>query len=90
MRPDAWCFREEGGVDIPRSPARLSRQVDGLAQEVLTIRVTESLVTRWKVPTDVTERRRAEHGVGDGVEQDVGVGVPVQPLIVRDLDAAED
>ena len=39
---------------------------------------------------DVAQGRRAQHGVGDGVQEHVGVGVPVQPLFKRNLDPAQN
>ena len=90
MRPDARRFREEGGVDIPRNPARLSCQTGDLAQQMLAVSVSEALVAGREVLADITERGRAEDRVGDGVEQHIGDRMPRQPPIVRNLDATED
>ena len=90
MRPDTRRLREEGGVDILGRPPRLLHEADDLAQQNLTVSVSEALVGGGEMLADVTQRGRAEECVGDGVEQDVGVRMPVQPPIVRDLDAAED
>src|SRR5215207_9466584 len=90
MRSDARRFREDSGVDIPGNPTRLPCQAVDLAQQMLAVSVSEALVGGWEVLADVTERRRAEDRVGDGVEQHIGVRMPCQPPIVRDLDAAED
>ena len=38
---------------------------------------------------DVAVGQRAENGVGDGVRQNVGVGMAFEPVAVRDGDAAE-
>ena len=84
MRRHAWRFGEDGGVDIPRRPARLPSQADGLAQQFLAIGVTEALVGGRKMLADVPQRGRAEHRVGDGVEEDIGVGMSDQPAIVRE------
>src|SRR5215211_97157 len=90
MRSDAWRFREEGGVDIPGNPARLSCQADDFAQQMLAVGIPEALVAGREVLADIAERRRAENRVGDGVEQHIGVRMPLQSPVVRDLDAAED
>src|SRR5215207_8069585 len=90
MRSDARRFREDSGVDIPGNPTRLPCQAGDLAQQMLAVSVSEALIGGREVLADVTERRRAEDGVGDGVEQHIGVRMPFQPPIVRDLDAAED
>ena len=54
--------------------------------------VTSTLVTGpgTHFPPEVAETRGPEHGVDDGVRDDVRVGMPVEPLLVLDLDAAED
>ena len=90
MRPDTRRLREEGGVDIPRRPPRLPHEADDLAQQNLTVGVAEALVGGGEMLTDVTQGGRAEECVDDGMEQDIGVGMPVQPPVVRDLDAAEN
>ena len=39
---------------------------------------------------DVAQRRRAQKRIDDGVEQDVGVGMPPQPHLARYLHPAQD
>src|SRR5215208_3441919 len=90
MRPDARRFSEESGVDIPGNPARLPHQADNLTQQTLTISVSEALVGGREVLPDVAQCGRAEDRVSDRMEQNVGVGMPFQTLIVRDLDATEE
>ena len=43
-----------------------------------------------KEPTEIAEPGRTEDRVGDRVEDDVAVGVAVEPRRPGDLDAAED
>src|ERR687898_2044345 len=57
---------------------------------MLAVSVAETLLGGREMLADVAQRGRTEDRVGDGVEQDIGVGMPVQPPIVRDLDPAED
>jgi hypothetical protein len=39
---------------------------------------------------NVTQRRRPDQGIADGVQQHIGIGVAVEAAIVRNLDAADD
>ena len=39
---------------------------------------------------DITLTKRAEHGIANGVHEHVGIGMAVEPGVVRDLHAAED
>ena len=77
MRRHARRFGKDGGIHIPRRPARLSRQTDGFAQQKLAVGVTEALIGRREVLADVTQRGRTEDGVGDGVEQHVGIRMSI-------------
>ena len=43
-----------------------------------------------KEAANVRLAKRAEHGVADGVQQDIGVRMPVEPLGVGNVDAAEN
>ena len=43
-----------------------------------------------KQPADVARRGRAEHRVGHGMADDVGIRVAVRPEIERNRDTAED
>jgi hypothetical protein len=43
-----------------------------------------------EVLPDIPERGRPEQGVGNGVQENIGVGVAVQARLVRNLNAAEN
>jgi hypothetical protein len=43
-----------------------------------------------KQAADVTQAGRAKQGIGDRVQQHIGVRMTEQPLMVRNLDAAEN
>ena len=61
-----------------------------LAQERQRVRVLVRGVAVGEVLADVAQPGGAEERVHDGVREDVGVGVPKEAAVVRDLDAAED
>src|SRR5205085_1416545 len=58
-------------------------------QQVQAGDVTPALVGRRKVRADVAQARRAEHGVHNRVQQHIGVRMPLEAALVRDLDAAQ-
>ena len=74
------------GVDEP--PAEGGDALVGLPQQVER-RARRGLVGVREGAADVAQRQRAERRVDQGVADDVGVGVAVQPARVRDLDAAQ-
>jgi hypothetical protein len=89
VRSDTWRFGEEGGVDIGGHPADFSYQPDTLAQEFLTVGISKALIVWWKVLANIAQRGRAEDGVGDSVEEDVGIGVPLESPLVWDFHPTE-
>ena len=58
---------------------RASREFPGVPQEDQAVAALPAGVGIGEVHPDVAQRRRSENGVGDGVRQHVGVGVPFQP-----------
>jgi hypothetical protein len=68
---------------VPDQLARLAQQLDGVGVPVALIGV-------GKVVADVLETGGAQQGVGDCVGEHVGVGVTEEPVLGRDLHAAED
>jgi hypothetical protein len=67
--------------------------VDGLdreRQEVEAAGACPSVVGGREEDPDVAKGGRSEQGVNDGVDQDIGVGVPDEAAVVGDGDAAED
>ena len=86
VRPDRRLVRAELrllGVDDHVAVDRLASPrrdpVDDLGQQPRAVRVAPCGVGVGIVLADVAQRRRAEQGVGHGVADDVGVGVPDQP-----------
>jgi hypothetical protein len=63
---------------------------DDGAQEVAAVRPLVAFIGVREMPADVAQRGGAKQRVADGVQQHVGVRVPVEPLVVRDLHAADD
>src|SRR5687768_3752184 len=81
---------DDGRIDVYYPVAVAGQQRRHLAQQSPAV---DALVTRIAVGemrTDIAQRRGAEQRVAQRMDQHVGVGVPGQSLVVRDLDAADD
>ena len=77
-------------VDVDDRRSRASREHrDDLAQQLDRVGVAPALVGVGEVLADVAEAGGAEQRVDHRVGEHVGVGVPVEAALVRDLDAAE-
>jgi hypothetical protein len=43
-----------------------------------------------KVPPDIPECRRTQKSIGDGMEEQIGVGMSLEAAIMRDIHSADD
>lgn len=87
---DPRRLRDHGRIDVADAPAGLAHGSHRPAHQRTAIGAAPAFVAVRKQAADVAERRRAEKGVGDGVQQRVGIRMAEQPGIVRNIDAAED
>ena len=62
----------------------------GFAQQGARVGTLELRIGVGEMAADIAQGRRTEDGVGDRVQQHVGVGVAQQAQVVRDLHAADD
>jgi hypothetical protein len=44
----------------------------------------------WKMFSDIARPERAKNGVSDGVGKNIGIGMPLEPALVWNFDAAEN
>ena len=82
----AWMIRSQL---TGRQPA-VADAGDDLGEQPAAVEPLPLRVGVGEELADVAERGGAEQGVGDRVEDDVGVGVAGQAALVVDPDAAED
>ena len=80
---------DHGHVDVAHPITRRSDLFRHVFQKQQGIRTLVLGVGVREMPPDISQPRRAQQGVGNGVEQHVGVGMAVQPLFVVDLHAAQ-
>ena len=82
-------FGYHRGIDVDGQPARLPHSFRHGLQQAEAGNPPVGLVSIREEDADIAQAQRAEKGVADGVEQDVGVGMPLQAALVLDLNAAE-
>ena len=88
MRGDAGGFGDEGGVDVEDAEvAGCEEGADGF-EDFQAADVLDGGVGVGEVVSDVGFAGSAQEGVGDGVGEDIGVGVAVEADGVGDVDAA--
>ena len=83
------ALADDNGVYIRHLPG-LAYEHPHLAQKPYRIGVFITFVGVGEVVTDVFEAGGAQHGVGDGVSEDIGVGVTDQAPLEGYIDPAED
>ena len=89
MRADFGPFQDQGQVNMGDRAAGFGNETSGLAQEPVGRHIAPGRITGGKMLTDVTGAERAQDGVGQGMQPDVGVGVTLQAGVVRDANATE-
>jgi hypothetical protein len=85
----SWRLSEHGGVDVDE-PGRV--RLDKGAHRSQEFQARDAAVSRiaiWKVMAQITQRKGAQQRFGNGMGQDIRVGVSVQPPIRRDRHPAE-
>src|SRR2546428_14085057 len=90
VRADPRPLGDDREVDVAGGVAPLGQQGDDPPQQVEAVGAAPATLGRGKVLADVAERGRAEQGVDQRVQGDVGVRVAVQTELALDRDAAED
>src|SRR3989344_321873 len=90
MWSDTRGLGDDGAVDIRDFPAALGNGFFDLAQQLAAVYVLVLRIGIGKMPADSAEPGGAEAGIADGMNENVGVGMAVQSLAVRDFHAAEN
>ena len=83
-------LRDYGGVDVHNLSLAKHHLTGGFLQEHIAGCSAPARVGVRKEMADVRLAQRAEHRVADGVHQDVRIRMSIEPLAVRNLNAAED
>src|SRR5262249_5403813 len=84
------ALEDDGGIDVDDRVAELERKLFRVAEEDERIASFPARVGIGEMHTDIAEGGGAENGIGDGVGEDVGVGVSGESEFAGDGDAAEN
>ncbi len=87
---DPWLLRDNGDIHVDDLVVLGLEECDGANEQSDGIGASIGFVAGGKVGPDVTEGRRTEEGVSDGVGDRVGIRVTGKPKVARNLDATED
>src|SRR5450830_320426 len=90
VRRQLRLLGDDGGVDVANRVAGGYHAVGHFAQQGARVGAGEHGVGVRKMLADVAQGGGAQHGVDDGVQQDVGVRVAEQAEAVGNGDAADD
>ncbi len=89
MRANARRLADDVDIDMADAAAAFGEALDGEGQEAVRRRVAPLRIARREMHADIAVGQRAEDGIGERVQHDVGVGMADQGLAMRDTDATE-
>ncbi len=90
MRRELRLLQHDEGIDVDEAPAGCRDAAPGLGQQIeAAARRASCSSLDGKMRPDVVHAGGAEQRVAERVTDDVGVGVALEAVGVRDLDAAE-
>src|ERR1700730_7299126 len=86
--PVVWGGQNQAGIDIGDGVTGLAHALQSFTQEDDRIRALPSRIRRRKQRADIRGGDCPEQSVGDGVQQDIPVGVSAQALVMGKRDPA--
>ena len=90
VRRELGRLCEHGRIQIAELPAAFAHERGNVTQQRDAVRALVARVGIRKVPSDVTERERAEQGIHDGMREHIRVRVTVQTKLKRNVHTADD
>lgn len=89
VRGDLRTFKNDGRINIDDGEAMLLKQIADVPQEKHTGNPLVSRIRVREVLSDISKAGRPEQGIHDGMEENIGVRMAVEPLRVGNIHAAE-
>src|SRR5579884_134413 len=84
------ALQDYGGIDVGDVESLLADELGGVGQKPHAIGALPLRIGIGKMHSDIAQGGGAQQGVGDGVRENIGVGVALQPELAGDYDAAQD
>jgi hypothetical protein len=89
MRCQARFFGDDRHVHLSNAVPGGAHTIDGNPEHLERVAPCIRWIAIREKLTDVSDTRRAEDGIGDGVRNRITIGMPNEVTIERDLDAPE-
>src|SRR6185312_1288106 len=89
VRADAGRFADDGDVKVDDAAAPGGDHFGSMSEEDRRVGTPPLRIAGRKVTADVAFPQRPVERISQGVQGDVGVGMPLQALMMRDADPAE-
>src|SRR5436190_19000699 len=90
MGRDLRRFGNQGGVDVYGPSVLLTKQRVHFPQDFDTADSANGFIRVRKVVANVAFADGAEQSIGNGMAENIRVGMPLQSAIMRNLDAAQN
>ena len=81
---------KQRGVDVAQLVAVAGQNGGNLAGQRQRVSALVGGVGIGKMFADIAQGSRAQHGIHNGVQQNIGIGMPQQPFFVRNFHTAQD
>jgi hypothetical protein len=89
VRLDAWCLGDEAGIDILDAHALFSGDLGAFFEDFEAADAFDGGIAGRKPVPNVGFTKSTENGVGNGVAENVGIGMALQTTAVWDGDSSE-
>mgnify|MGYP006191519607 CR=1 FL=1 len=89
VRADARCFTDKGKVEMDDPTATRGEKREGMHEKALGGGAAPLRIGGREVLADVAGADRAQHGIGQRMQRDIGIRMPKQFLVMRHEDAAQ-
>jgi hypothetical protein len=90
MRPDSRQLAGYGQIQVDQVPTTLRQHPADFCKQSRTINITPLSFAGWKMLPDISQSGGSEHGVTQGVDGHIAIGMCDKPLIMVDPDAGQD
>lgn len=90
IRSDFRLFQHESGVDVHDVQPVLRQQVCNMLEENQAGDAFETGIAVGKVPADIPQCSRTKKSVGDGMQEQIRIGVSFEASIIRNLHATDN
>ena len=85
MGVELWSLRSNGRINVAYRVALLLEKLGSAAQQDFAVDIQELIGVVGELVADIAQVGGAEQGIADCVYEHIGIGVPCQAILIRDL-----